>query len=412
MYEYISQDEALKTRVLYVHYGENWIRGSEVVLLDLLKSAKENNYTPVLWCNSDVLAKKATELGVDVIKDSFVCLGYWTLPRWNFSQFFKILLKAKKIIKAYKISLVHCNNGAPCQWMIPICKFSGTPLLLHLHARYMYRDRLTLLFHGADSIIGVSQSVTNIFKHNEFSNQQVDVIYNGIDPKRVQSPTSRDIRSELSATKADFVILYMGSLIPRKLVHQLLYAVDKLKNDYRIKLAIVGSGSEKESLIRLVDKLDLHRQVKLLSANDNVSEIYSSNADCFISVPSEEVFGLTLAEASLAKLPIITSNITGIDEIYTDKKNALLIPPNDTSALINAIKTLIEKPLLRKQLAENAQKHIEKNFSLDQQFADFNHTYQHLLKGKTKKSVTECIILHVKTLLKAFLTKAFVTPVN
>ncbi len=412
MSEYISQDKVLKTQILYVHYGENWIRGSEVVLLDLLKSAKENNYTPVLWCNSDVLAKEATDLGVEVIKDNFVCLGYWTLPRWNFLQFFKLLLKAKKIIKMYKISLVHCNNGAPCQWMVPICKFSGTPLLLHLHARYMYRDRLTLLFHGADSIIGVSQSVTKIFKHNEFSNQQVDVIYNGVDPKRVLCPTPRNIRAELSATKADFVILYMGSLIPRKLVHQLLYAVDKLKNDYQIKLAIVGSGGEKNKLTQLIDELSLHSQIKLLSASDNVAEIYSSNADCFISVPSEEVFGLTLAEASIAKLPIITSNINGIDEIYTDNKNALLVSPNNTNALINAIKSLIEKPLLRKKLAENAQEHIVKNFSSDQQFMAFNLAYQTLLKGKTKHSVITCIILHIKILLKALLTKALVTPFN
>jgi glycosyltransferase involved in cell wall biosynthesis len=407
MSEYFSQ---VKPRVLYVHYGENWIRGSEVVLLDLLKSAKENNYTPILWCNSDVLAKEATDLGVEVIKDNFVCLGYWTLPKWYFLQFFKLLLKAKKIIKAYNISLVHCNNGAPCQWMLPVCKFSGKPLLLHLHARYMYRDRLTLLFHGADSIVGVSQSVTNIFKHNEFSNKQVEVIYNGTDPKRVQCTIPRDIRAELSATNTDFVILYMGSLIPRKLVHQLLYAVDKLKNDYQIKVAIVGSGPEKNNLTQLIDELNLHSQIKLLSATDKVAEIYSSNADCFISVPCEEVFGLTLAEASLAKLPIITSNITGIDEIYTDKENALLVPPNNTNALINAIKSLIEKPQLSKKLAENAQEHIVKNFSLEQQFIAFDLAYQNLLKGKNKLSVTKCIFLHMGTLLKASLAKALIIP--
>jgi len=410
MSEYISQDKVPNTQVLYVHYGENWIRGSEVVLLDLLKSAKDNNYTPLLWCNSDALAEKATELGIKVIQDNFVCLGYWTLPRWNFLQFFKLLLKANRIIKTYNISLVHCNNGAPCQWMVPICKFSGTPLLLHLHARYMYRDRLTLLFHGVDSIIGVSQSVTKIFKDNEFSHQQVEVIYNAIDPSRVLCPTPRDIRKELSATKADFVLLYMGSLIPRKLVHQLLYALDELKNDYQIKLAIIGSGVEKNSLTRLVEQLNLQRQVKLFSASDNVAEIYTSNVDCFISVPSEEVFGLTLAEASIAKLPIITSNITGIDEIYTDKKNALLVPPNNTSALSDAIRTLIEKPLLRKNLAENAQAHIVKNFSLEQQFMAFDLAYQHLLKGKNKLSISKCILLHVRTLLKAFLTKAIVIP--
>ena len=406
MSDTITQDKGIKARILYVHYGDNWLRGSEVVLLGLLQSAKESHYHPVLWCNSEILANQALALGVEVIKDNFVCLGYWTLPRWNFSQFFKLLVKAKKIVEEYKISLVHCNNGAPCQWMVPLCKLTARPLLLHLHARYMYRDRLTLLFHGADSIIGVSQSVIRLFKEDEFKSQQVDIIYNGIDPKRVLCCSPRDMRAELSAKKTDFVILYIGSLIPRKSVHQILYAVDKLKKGYNVKLAIVGSGSEETKLTHLVTKLSLNNNVKFFSATDNVAEMYSSNVDCFISVPTEEVFGLTLAEASLAKLPIITSNITGIDEIYSDQENALLVSPNNTDELVNAIKSLIERPLLRKKLASNAHKHIIKTFSLKQQFIAFNLAYQTLLQRKTKHSVVKIIFVHAKTILKAFLTKA------
>ncbi len=407
MAESIAQGQDIKPRVLYVHYGDNWLRGSEIVLLDLLKSAKENHYAPVLWCNSDILANKASELGIEVIIDNFVCLGYWTLPRWSFGQFFKLLLKAKKIINDYKISVVHCNNGAPCQWMVPVCKFTSTPLLLHLHARYMYRDRLTLLFNGADSIIGVSQSVTNVFKPNECRHQHVDVIYNGIDPKRVLCSNPRDIRAELSAKVTDFVILYMGSLIPRKSVDKLLYAVDKLKSNYNVKLAIIGSGCEEDKLIYLAEQLHSNDNVKFFSASDKVDEIYSSNADCFISVPSEEVFGLTLAEASLAKLPIITTNIPGIDEIYTDQENALLIQPNNSDELVSAIRTLIETPILRKHLARNAQQHIEKAFSLKQQFVAFNLAYQRLLQGETKHSITQTIALQAKILLKAFVNKSY-----
>jgi len=405
MSDYKTQDTNSKTRVLYVHYGDDWIRGSEIVLLDLLKSAKENNYSPLLWCNSNVLAEKATRLGVEVIKDTFVCLGYWTLPRWNFFQFFKLVRRAYKIVNTYNISLVHCNNGAPCQWMVPICKFSGIPLLLHLHARYMFRDRLTLLFHAADTIIGVSQSVIKIFKKNEFNYHSVDVIYNGIDPNRVACCTPRDIRAELSAKRTDFVILYIGSLIPRKSVEQLLYAVDKLKQNYQIKLAIVGSGSEETKLNNLVNQLNLHDKVNFFSPSDNVAEIYSSNAGCFISVPTEEVFGLTLAEASIAKLPIITSNITGIDEIYTHHKNALLVTPNNTDELVGAIKFLIENPQLRNQLAENAQKHIIKTFSVNQQFNAFNNVYQTLFAGKTKQRFIKTLLLHLKIICAAFINK-------
>lgn len=396
---YNKLEQSAKHRLLYVHYGDNWLRGSEIVLLNLLKSAKENHYSPVLWCNSEVLAKKATSLGIEVIVDDFVCIGYWTTPKWNFLQFLRLLIKAKQILTKHEISLVHCNNGAPCQWMAPICKFSGTPLLLHLHARYMYRDRLTLLFHGADSLVGVSQSVIELFKPNEFNTQNVTTIFNGIDPLRALTHSPQDIRAELSAKKSDFVILYVGSLIPRKSVHQLLYALDKLKKNADIKLAIVGSGSDKAKLISFVTERGLSDSVKFLDTCDNVNEIYSSNADCFISVPTEEVFGLTLAEASIAKLPIITSNIPGINEIYTNQENALLVSPNNIDELVNAIKSLIENPLLRKKLASNAHHHIVENFTLKQQFTEFDTAYQTLLAQqatpRTMQYITQCILLIV-----------------
>ncbi|NQY89798.1 MAG: glycosyltransferase family 4 protein [Colwellia sp.] len=396
-----------RNRILYVHYGDNWLRGSEIVLLDLLKKAKENQYSPILWCNSEILATKAMTLGVEVILHNFVCLGYWTKPRWSFRAFFQQLIKAKKIIQQYNISIVHCNNGAPCQWMMPVCKLTDVPLVLHLHARYMFRDRLTLLFHGADRIVGVSQSVISLFNDNEFQAKQLQVIYNGIDPQRVISNTPRDIRAEVCAKKTDFVILYMGSLIPRKAVDKLIHALDKLKDNYAIKLTIIGSGSDESKLRSLVKELKLSVNVQFFASSDDVGAIYASNVDCFISVPTEEVFGLTLAEASMAKLPIITTNIVGINEIYTDKTNALLVKPNAIDELVEAIKSLIENPFLRKKLALKAHAHIEKSFSLTHQFNIFDCTYQALLLSEHKYSLYQSITQHMILLVKALLNKGY-----
>lgn len=396
-----------KTRILYVHYGDNWLRGSEIVLLDLLRTAKKNNYTPVLWCNSTVLAEQAQKLGVEVIVDDLVCLGYWTQPKWNFIQFFKQMKKAKQLILDYKIAMVHCNNGAPCQWMSPICKLLSIPLLLHLHARYQFRDRLTLLFHCADSIVGVSHSVIDVFKNNENLHQNVSVIYNGIEPLRVLSPFPRDIRTELSANKDDFVMLYIGSLIQRKSIDQILHAMAQLKDRYSIKLAIVGSGEEQEKLTCLVKQLSLQTKVRFLPASNKVADLYSSNADCFISVPNEEVFGLTLAEASIAKLAVITTDIPGINEIYSDKKNALLVSPNNPASLSQAIASLIKHPELKNKLALNAHQHILQNFSLTQQFSAFDQRYQAQIKQKISENIFISFSRQIKLIVSAVVHKCF-----
>ena len=96
MSDEFTENSTLNTNILYVHDGENWLRGSEMVLLDLLQAAKSQHQNVLLWCNSDVLADKARSLGIEVIEDRFVCLGYWTIPKWDFRQFFKLLRKVFK----------------------------------------------------------------------------------------------------------------------------------------------------------------------------------------------------------------------------------------------------------------------------------------------------------------------------
>jgi len=381
--------------------------GSEIVLLDLLTSALNNHASPILWCNNQVLAEKSQDLGVEVILDKFVCLGYWTEPRWNFKQYFKLILKAKQIIKVHNVNLVHCNNGGPCQWMVPVCKLSHTPLLLHLHAKYRYRDRLTLFFHRVDAIIGVSNSVIQLFKKNEFHHQQVNVVYNGIAPQPALSLFPRDMRAELSANNDDFVILYMGSLIKRKLVHNLVNAIKVLKKRYKIKLAIIGSGPEQDKLKALTTTLQITKEIKFFPQNYQVAKIYSSNVDCFISVPEEEVFGLTLAEASLAMLPIITSNIPGINEIYTHQKSALLVSLGNIDELISTVEILISSPKNRHEMAKRAYKNIITNFSLEQQSIAFNLAYKQILVRKESKSIAKTVWTLILNILKAFLYKFY-----
>ena len=361
--------------ILFVHYGDDWIRGSEVVLLDMLKSNLLQGNKPILWCNSKSLAAAASAIDVIVIVNRFVNIGYWTLPKWDFIQYLKNLLKAKRIIESFSIDVVHCNNGAPCQWMSPICKLLKVPLLLHLHARYQQRDRFILLFHLADRIIGVSKAVLDVFQKNEFSNCKLSVVYNGASPSRIESNQPFDTRKMTKAEGNDRVILFVGSLISRKGLEALIRSIAKVINSYSIKLAIFGSVEQKDQLLRLIDKLDLQNVVFIFPATLNVAELFSSNADYFVSTPTEEVFGLTLAEASMAGLPIVSTNVPGVNEIYSHEISALLVAPNNVEQLTLSIIRLIESPKLARQLAENANKHIRRYFSIQKQSTEIEAQY-------------------------------------
>jgi len=400
--------------ILFVHYGNDWIRGSEVVLLEMLNNKIKQGRKPILWCNSEKMADAARALGVNVIVDRFVCIGYWTLPKWDYHQYVKLLLKARRIMNELAIEIVHCNNGAPCQWMSPICKWLKVPLLLHLHARYQQRDRFILLFHLADRIIGVSKAVVDVFQKNEFSPSKISIVYNGISPSRVASSEPIDIRRTINADENDRIILFIGSLITRKGLDTLITAIaqlnkKQLKNAYQIKLAIFGSGEQQELLTNLINKLELQSVVFIFPAVLDVGKLFASNADYFVSVPKEEVFGLTLAEASLAGLPIVSTSVAGVNEIYTDEHNALLVTPGNVEQLSGAITRLINIPTLAQQLASNAKKHISSHFSVEKQSAEMETQY--LLLQQTKlpllllsfvEPIKVFIVFGIKKLLHKF----------
>src|SRR6185295_3921141 len=108
--------------ILFVHYGEEWIRGSERCLLDLLEHLDRGRFDPFLWCNGNVLASAARRLGVPVQVDAFPILFDDLPPRFPFLHYARTVRKAFRIVREHGIRIVHSNSGAPVQWMLPVAR--------------------------------------------------------------------------------------------------------------------------------------------------------------------------------------------------------------------------------------------------------------------------------------------------
>jgi glycosyltransferase involved in cell wall biosynthesis len=61
-----------------------------------------------------------------------------------------------------------------------------------------------------------------------------------------------------------------------------------------------------------------------------------------------------------AKIPIIASRAGGIPDIIRHNENGILIPPKDSSAIIDAILMLIENKKLAQQLSEKGYSEVQK----------------------------------------------------
>ena len=58
-------------KILFVHYGDDWLAGSEIALLELIGGLRKQGVSPFLWCNAPALEKAAADAGIPVWRDPF-----------------------------------------------------------------------------------------------------------------------------------------------------------------------------------------------------------------------------------------------------------------------------------------------------------------------------------------------------
>lgn len=86
--------------------------------------------------------------------------------------------------------------------------------------------------------------------------------------------------------------------------------------------------------------------------------------DVFV-LPSiqDEDFPNVILEAMSLGIPVIGSNLAGISEQIVDNETGLLVKPNNPVLLSNAIKRLMQQPLLRSKMRINAKNKYKKQFT-------------------------------------------------
>ena len=393
--------------ILFTHYGDNWIRGSERCLLDLIKHLDKTQFKAVLWCNQTLMLNEAKALGIEVYRSDFPILFGWQAPRFNVPAYIKLIQQALTLIKTHNIQLIHANSAAPCQWLTVAAKKSNIPLVCHMHSTYQLRDRLTLGLYQTDMAVGVSQYVIDPLVKDNKPSSQISVIANGIDTERLLNQPVVNLRDELTIPPGDFVIASLGSLIQRKGVDLLIQSIPQLLDkQINVHLLVIGEGPESDNLKLQIVALGLQNKVSLIGEQDNAIGILRGTADLFVSAAREEAFGLVFAEASLAGLAIVAPNIGGIPNVVVDKKSGLLIPSENVDDLVKAIHQLYLSPALCTAMAKAGQQYVFDNFTIKKNTQQFQFLYHKLIKTQTikqpwykKLSTTWCLLSSFSTAL-------------
>ncbi|MBS4205799.1 glycosyltransferase [Bacillus sp. FJAT-49754] len=141
--------------------------------------------------------------------------------------------------------------------------------------------------------------------------------------------------------KSDMVIICSCRLSIEKGVDRLLDACNKLfQEGYNFNLIILGDGPEKVNLMEKIQNNPLlNNKVAMLGFKENPYK-YISKCNIYISPSITEGFSLSIAEAMILDLPIISTNCNGPKEILENGKYGLLVE-NTENGIYQGLKKII-----------------------------------------------------------------------
>lgn len=377
------------TRVLVLHTGDNWLRGSEGVLLDVLGRLDPNQFEKRVICNQPAMATAVSNLGISSeIREFpriFVDSGEISLPlgRW-----IAALRNLCRTVREYRPDVIYCNSGSSNQLGVIAGARTGVPVVSHLHSPYETRFVRWFLIHRASAVICVSRAVASIATSGVRFRQDPVIVYNGVNTDRFR-PTSAwdpEWRRRLNIPPDAFVWGQVSSLISRKGVDLLLQARARLSHGY---VVIVGEGPERAAFEELAGSLGIAANVKFVGLADPVP-YYQHVFDVSVLPSRNDALPLSLIEASACGLPSIGARVHGIPEIIEDQVSGLLFEAGDVDGLAAAMSRFSSDPAFRSAAGRAALGLARSRFSLERQVNEIGN----LLKAHAGSRALDVTSLH------------------
>ena len=198
-------------------------------------------------------------------------------------------------------------------------------------------------------------SVANEYEQKIFSSlnkkSRIEIIRNGVNLKKLVSKHNFKEKYQINSN----FILFVGRFSKSKGIETLINAFSIVKNelkDSEIHLVIMGVdfGYQAE-MEKLIKKLNLSEEIKVIKnpPRDDVISAYGESE--FLVLPSQwELSPLVPLESFAFKKPVISTNSHGIPYTVQNNKNGILVEPENSLELSNAIVKLLNDSKLREKL--------------------------------------------------------------
>ena len=301
--------------------------------------------------------------------------------------------KLSKIIKKYKINIIHARSRAPAWSAYFAAKKMGIPFVTTFHGTYSIKNNFKKKYNSVmvrgDRVIAISKFINNhILSNYNIEKEKLVTIHRGIDIDnfdylKVSNERLIALSKKFNIPEDIFVVLLPGR-ITRWKGHTLLIEAIAMLERPDIMCLFVGDIQGRKKYLKelqlLIDKFNQKNNFRIINNQIDMAAIYKL-ADIVVSASLDpEAFGRVVAEAQAMGRPTLVANHGGSPEIIIDGVTGWLFKPGDAIDLADKInKALSLRQDDRKKMAINAIERTKLNFNNEMMCVKTLKVYEELV---------------------------------
>lgn len=352
------------------------------MVLSLIKGMDKNTFQNEVC----VLSSKGC-LGDEFEKEAKVY--YLNYPKWKFKAiktlFFLLKRNRYDIIHIYglRANIIGRIVGrlAGCSRIVSglRSKSLGEKTGKFRIAIEMALDKLT--FWLIKFYISNTKAAVDFLVKNGYPRSKFRLVHNGIDIDAFNLTPDSSLKEVLEDKP---VLIHIGNFRPLKGHKLLINALKIVKDDgFVFRLLLVGDGDLKDDIVNYSSSIGLIPDIIFLGKMDNVGP-YLAISDIFVLPSIVEGMPVSIMEACLARLPIVSFDVGGVSEIVINNETGILVAQGDIKGLAKAIEELLMNKEKRKSMGEAGFNRIKQEFSLYKMINGVSCVYLELMKKQAK----------------------------
>ena len=318
----------------------------------------------------------------------------------NFFTDRKALLEIKKIINEFQPDIVHTHAskaGALGRKAAFDCKVPVVVHTFHGHVFHSYFGKLKTwlyktiekrLAQKTSAIIAISQiqhaELTSKYKVAAKENTHVIPLGFDLNPFQIDLEEKRkNTRVNFGIEDDEIAIAIVGRLTAIKNHTFFIEAIEALygRSTRKLKVFIVGDGEEKSALMAYCASKKSAQQFVFTSWVKDIAG-FNPGMDIVCLCSFNEGTPVSLIEAQACNIPVVSTEVGGVQDIVEQNVSGLLSPSNDLEAYVNNLLKLVENENFRKKMSQNGWNNVYHKFGYERLVRDMEQLYLNLLKKK------------------------------